>query len=200
MIDADGKITDTMPGTLDKNFFQPGIVAGRNILFTCKNDIGEPTTPLIRKNCLRDNDLCRTANERGFYPLIDVSTWLQVLSRGNLIWLAEPLSMFRFHKQQASNWELVGSVFSICWANFLQVEWDKKFFLQTEDDFRKALARTIAGAKNRLSKAQALNYRDENILELEKVLSALTDALTNGYKLKLPPFKYFTTDRQKVFC
>lgn len=199
VIDADGNITDTMPGTLDKNVFQPGVVAGRNILFTGNNDIGEPTTALIRKNCLRDNDLCRTPDEKGFYPLIDVSTWLQVLSQGNLIWLAEPLSMFRFHQQQASNWEQVGSVFSICWANFLQVEWDKKFFLKTEDDFRKALTRTIAGAKTRLSHAQELNYRDENILELEKVLSALTDALTNC-KLKLPPFKYFTTDRQKVFC
>ena len=200
VIDADGNITDTMPGTLDKNFFQPGVVAGRNILFTGNNEIGEPTTPLIRKSCLRDNDLCRTADEKGFYPLIDVSTWLQVLSRGNLIWLAEPLSMFRFHAGQASNWEKVGSVFSICWANFLQVEWTNKFFLRTEDEFRAALLKSIAGTTVRLLKAQELNYRDENIIELEKVLSALAAALTNGYKLKLPPLKFFTSDDKKVFC
>ena len=200
VIDADGKVTDTMPGTLDKNFFQPGEVAGRNILFEGKNDIGEPTTPLIRKSCLRDGDLCRTADERGFFPLIDVSTWLQVLSRGNLIWLAEPLSAFRFHEQQASNWEQVGSVFSICWAHFLQTEWSKKFFLRTDDDFRRALLRTIAGTTVRLLKAQELNYRDENIIELEKVLAALAAALTNGYKLDLPPLKYFTRDDKKVFC
>lgn len=200
VIDADGNITDTMPGTLDKNFFQPGVVAGRNILFTGNNDIGEPTTPLIRKNCLRDNDLCRTAKEKGFYPLIDVSTWLQVLSRGNLIWMAEPLSMFRFHAGQASNWEKVGSIFSISWAKLLKVEWDKKFFLKTEDDFRKALTKQIGCATHRLLKAQDLDYRDKNIIELEKTLSALAAALTNGYKLKLPPLKYFTTDKHKVFC
>ncbi len=199
VIDADGNITDTMPGTLDKNVFQPGEVAGRNLLFTCTNDIGEPTTALIRKSCLRDGDLCRTADERGFYPLIDVSTWLQVLSCGNLIWLAEPLSAFRFHAGQASNWESVGSVFSVCWAYLLEVEWRNKFFLHTEDDFRKALLKSIAGVTVRLLKAQELNYRDENIIELEKVLSALAAALTNGYKLKLPPAKFFTRDDKKFF-
>ncbi|MBR1806945.1 MAG: glycosyltransferase [Selenomonadaceae bacterium] len=199
VIDADGNVTDTMPGTLDRNIFQPGEIAGRNLLLTCQNDIGEPTTPLIRKNCLRDGDLCRTADERGFYPLIDVSTWLQVLSRGNLIWLAEPLSAFRFHEQQASNWERVGSVFSICWAHFLEIEWRNKFFLRTESDFRAALLKSIAGTTVRLLKAQELNYRDENIIELENVLSALAAALTNGYKLKLPPAKFFTSDKNNVF-
>ena len=200
VIDADGNITDTMPGTLSESIFQTGLNAGKNLLYEGKNDIGEPTTPLIRKNCLRDGDLCRTANERGFYPLIDVSTWLQVLSRGNVVWLAEPLSMFRYHAGQASNWEKVGSVFSICWANLLKIEWDKKFFIKTEDEFRRALINRIASTTGRLLKAQSLNYRDENVIELEKNLAAMAVALTNGYKLELPPFKYFTADEHKVFC
>ncbi|MBR4382279.1 MAG: hypothetical protein IKP64_01850, partial [Selenomonadaceae bacterium] len=65
---------------------------------------------------------------------------------------------------------------------------------------RRALLREIVVVKNRLAQAQKLNHHDENIIELEKIFSALTDALTNGYKLKLPPFKYFTADKQKVFC
>ena len=71
--------------------------------------------------------------------------------------------------------------------------------MRTEDDFRAALLKSIAGTTVRLLKAQELNYRDENIIELEKILSALAAALTNGYKLDLPPLKYFTRDDKKVF-
>lgn len=42
------------------------------LLFSANNYIGEPTTVLIRKKFLRDNDLNWNEDEKGFFSLVDV--------------------------------------------------------------------------------------------------------------------------------
>lgn len=208
VIDENGKIRNTFPDTSvhpewDEILFKTGKVkgelTGRAIFATGKNFIGEPTTVLIRKNCLRDNDLCRCDDEEGFFPLIDISTWLQLLSKGNLYWIAEPLSAFRYHKKQASNWGESNVIFAICWAKIYQTEWREKFFIKSSDELRQIIANWIGHSAGKLRESYELHLVGEGITTLEKTLEAMARALHNGYKIELPPRIYEKRDDIKNF-
>ncbi len=71
-IDAEGNVTGNNQHLAHHDVKVPGCEAGR-LLFLNTNYIGEPTTVLIRKKFLRDNDLCWHDDERGFFNLLDVS-------------------------------------------------------------------------------------------------------------------------------
>ncbi len=72
-IDADGKIFGTAQTPFKNSGKLSGEDAGAILLSNFENFIGEPTTVLIRKKFLRDNDLCWHDDERGFFNLLDVS-------------------------------------------------------------------------------------------------------------------------------
>ena len=97
-----------------------------------KNYVGEPTTPLIRKKCLRNNDWCWTEEEEGWFALIDISTWLQLLTQGDLCYIAsEPLSAFRRHEGQTTNLDVsMGPIFQVSWALLFKTAWEKKFIIK----------------------------------------------------------------------
>ena len=165
--------------------------AGRLMFHTGQNYIGEPTTGLIRKKFLRDNDLCWTDEEDGFYSLVDISTWCQLLTQGNMIWLNdEPLSAFRRHDNQATNWAGNGAIFEISWARIFKTAWDKHSFIRDEHELRFSLINWLNSASMRLINAYKANYYAEEIVTLEKTMSAVAESLHNGYKIVLPPRNY----------
>ena len=205
-IDKNGNVTGRMlmprPQILDKDVKLKGEDAGKMVFAIGKNYVGEPTTPLIKKKCLRDNDLCWTAEEGGFYPLLDLSTWLQLFTTGNLFYIAnEPLSAFRRHDEQASNWTDSGVAFETCWAKLIKTSWEKKAFHKTEKDIRNQVLNWIYSAINRLTQREAAGVYNENSVLLEKNITAMSQALYNGFQFNLPDrnFAACSADGNNIF-
>ncbi len=80
---------------------EDALVSGREMVRQClleqRNIIGEPTAVMFR----------REIGMRGFDPaykqLVDLEMWLHLLSRGDLLYLTEPLVAFRQHFAQQSH-------------------------------------------------------------------------------------------------
>ena len=194
VIDENGNVFQQRmpkPDALNKTMKVTGDEAGRMMFYTGKNYIGEPTTVLIRKKFLRDNDLCWTDQEEGFYSLIDISTWCQLLTQGNMIWLNDmPLSAFRRHMKQATNWVGNGAVFEISWARIFKIAWEKKAFIHNERELRYSLINWLYSASLRLVNAFKENYDGVEIVTLEMTMEAIARALRNGFKIELPSRYY----------
>lgn len=188
-IDADGKVIGNTKKLFGKNMKLTGDEAGRYI-FLLDNYIGEPTTVLIRKKFLRDNDLCWHEDERGFFSLVDVSTWLHLLTQGNLIRLIECLSGFRQHAKQATYWSSTYALTPVSWIKLFKAAWDKKIFVTTEQEFRVAAMRLLPTCTNRLKEFYEKDVHTKEVASLEKAFFALVDSLRNGYKIELPPTEY----------
>ena len=68
------------------------------MLVDCCNYIGEPTTPLFKKKNLTES--FGTLNKRKYNCCVDMASWINLLSKGNMIYIKEPLSSFRIHSGQ----------------------------------------------------------------------------------------------------
>lgn len=197
-IDADGEFIGEIATPFKSTGKLSGEEAGRLLLSNFENFIGEPTTVLIRKKFLRDNDLCWHADERGFFNLLDMSTWLQLLTQGNLLFIYEPLSLQRFHEGIASGWSYTPPLVAIQWVKLLKSAWDRKIFLHTEDDLRRSILGwfefpALRGLKLPLAK----NYRGKEVATLERYFVMMSQALSNGGKLELLPVEYSEQDSVK---
>ena len=161
-------------------------VVGSNV-FTPDNYIGGLTNILIKKKFLRGNDLCYFDNETGFYPLADVSTWLQLLRKGNMFYIDEPLSAIRYHSAQAMYNNGMNAIIAMCWSKLIKYFWDSKNFLTTEDDMRKAFFNWIDIAAIMLAESNSQNYHGHEVTALEDLNIAMAEALHNKGELHLPP-------------
>ena len=141
LIDKDGK---EMP---DQSFNAPvvstdtlisGKVIGRNILENMLNFIGEPTTVLIKKKYLHDGDLGWTGKE-GKALISDFPTWLNLCAQGDVIYLREAGSMFRFHGGNGQN--TLDSLYSglVCWSMMISHAWETNTFLETPQSLNTAI-------------------------------------------------------------
>ena len=101
-IDENG---DSIPDTIhnQRKFQQTteldGKEAGSSIIAEF-NWIGEPTTPLFRKRDLTQS--FGVFSSRLYRSGVDIAAWLHLLSKGNLIYIPEPLSQLRLHTQNIS--------------------------------------------------------------------------------------------------
>ena len=193
LIDADGKITGNTQNVFGQDVKIPGDEAGKMIFLWC-NYIGEPTTVLIRKKFLRDNDLCWNEDEEGFFSLIDVSTWCQLLTQGNMIRLIETLSAFRHHEEQSSKWDFTRTLWTLSYVKLFKTAMDKKVFFHNDQELRATIMYLIESSIRTLRGADSKNYHGKEVESLEKTLIALAQSLTNGYKLELPPVEYSEQD------
>ena len=194
-VDAEGKFTGDNSHLL--NLKADAEIDGQDagkLLFIIDDYIGMPSNVLMKKSCLRNNDLCWHEDEKGFFSLIDVSTWCQLLSKGNLYWCVEYLSDARIHDGEAGSWEYTPFLTSINYAKLLKSAWDRKIFLKTETDVRRALYYWLQLAASRLRFAVENNLSANEVKSLEKTFIAMTKALENGYKIELPPVEYSKQD------
>lgn len=67
------------------------------MLMNMNNFIGEPTTPIFNKKDIKE---AFSFKNRTYAMTADMITWIQLLSKGNLIYIIEPLSKFRQHPNQ----------------------------------------------------------------------------------------------------
>lgn len=103
IIDENGNNLAPIPSSVrlfDKATTVEGKTFIRFMLKNMLNVIGEPTTVLFRKKDVE--------NRFGFYSgkqyrcLTDLAMWLQLLSKGNAVYLPDTLSNFRIHSTQNS--------------------------------------------------------------------------------------------------
>ena len=152
IIDADGNVTGSTQNFAAQNLKLTGDEAAR-YLFAIDNYIGEPTTVLIRKKFLRDNDLCWNEDETGFFSLVDVSTWCQLLTQGNLFRCVEKLSALRSYDGQSGCLIYTGALFSINYVKLFKTALDRKVFFHTDEQIRAAMIFLFQYCLRNLNKA-----------------------------------------------
>jgi len=91
ILDEHSRVTEV------RDYFQPGIMDGRQTIIRCleqANLIGEPSVVMFR----------RAQATRGFDAqlpqLLDLDLWFHLLEQGQFVYLAEPLCAFRHHARQ----------------------------------------------------------------------------------------------------
>lgn len=135
-IDENGNILpdyDTTIPITDKDAIYSGVIAGRGIIANMWNYIGEPTTVLIKKSCMKNGTLGARANNDKYW-VSDFPTWLQCLEHGDLYYVVTPLSQFRVHSEQVQcNMDFCGR--ALCkWAiEYLYEINNLKFIKQASD-------------------------------------------------------------------
>lgn len=195
-VDENGKILGSTKKLFGHDVKISGDEAAR-LLFLWDDYIGEPTTVLIRKKFLRDNDLCWNADETGAFSLIDVSTWIQLLTKGDLYWLSENLSGFRMHAEQSGKLTFVKVLLAVSYTKLLKDVIDRKLFFKDEKDLQQAIFFILDYDLRALREAFAADYHDKPVETLEKYFAATAQALLNGYKLELPPRGYSEEELEK---
>lgn len=111
-----------------------GLDLGNHMLSRCLNVIGEPTTVLFRKK-----DLIHPFgmfNQRQYSLLNDVASWLNLLSKGKAVYIADGLSSLRKHPYQ-NNQELTRTSMTE-WLDIM-IAAREQGYLHSNDLFRRAL-------------------------------------------------------------
>ena len=186
IIDSKSKIIGIARTFFDSDIKTEGDKVGNYLFMDDDNAIGEPTTVLIRKKFLRNNDICWRDDEVGFISLIDISTWLHLLSKGKFFGLYETLSATRKHNGQLTNKLQTRLSFAIDWAKNIDYAWNNKYYLKTQKDIRAAIINWISNhAVTALKVAFLQNYNGDRLEVVEKLLIIMSEALNNGYKIDL---------------
>ena len=186
IIDYEGKILGTARTFFNSDIKTEGSKVGNYLFMDDDNAVGEPTTVLISKKFLRNNDICWRDDESGFISLVDISTWLQLLTKGKFFGLYEPLSAMRKHDEQLTNKLNTRLSFAIDWAKNIDYAWNNKYYLKTQKDIRAAIINWISNhAVTALKLSFIQNYTGKRLHLLEKILNAMCNALSNGYKIDI---------------
>ena len=101
LIDEEGNYLPD--GEINKKLYDSDVIVsgkevGNQILMDTYNYIGEPTTALFRKDALKEP--FGTLANRRYICSVDLASWMELLSKGKMVYLSEPLSCFRLHPTQ----------------------------------------------------------------------------------------------------
>ncbi|WP_236886760.1 glycosyltransferase [Clostridium beijerinckii] len=119
------------------DIFLTGEEAGRKLLFSLINYIGEPTTAMFRRSAV-NFDICNY-DKHEINHLVDVSLWLKLLEQGNMIYIAEPLSKFRIHASQNSNDKTLAFWASLDFFNIIISSYENKVFIKDRKELLECL-------------------------------------------------------------
>ena len=145
-INDNGDIIEQHPSMkklYDEDTLLNGKDFGNRMLMAGQNIIGEPTIVLFRKSLLTEP--FGTLNSRKYGCSVDMASWIHLLSKGDAMYITEPLSSFRVHSgQQVRHKFLEGC------EDFSQlVLTSKKYgFLQDPKHYKKGLIRAYGWYKN----------------------------------------------------
>ncbi len=139
-----GKDGELLPDSFNvppvpQSTLMPGVQAADFMLKNIFNFIGEPTTPMFRKQDIQD---IFEFEGREYKVCSDMATWLKLLAIGNLVYITDPLSSFRLHEDQGQKQQKNEVIGTIELAH--QVLNARKFgFLKNKSDYSEALQRCI---------------------------------------------------------
>lgn len=120
--------------------YMEGRALGDFVLVHSTNFIGEPTTVMFRKRDveIQDNNMF-VLNGNEYICLADLSLWLRLLSKGEAIYIAEPMSLFRIHPNQQQN--KADTAYKCVTERFFLVQDARTLgFLQSPELYRRAMS------------------------------------------------------------
>ena len=189
-IDANGKIIGQMEPLHPKTEKLQGEEVGKHLLMYTANRIGEPSTVLLCKKFLADEEKQHWRKRPNMRDkpnaLGDYSQWLYLLEQGNIFWIDEFLSARRVHEGQDS--QQIGTWVEI-YVNFAEEVnefWRRKKFLTTDAELRHTIIVWLTKAAGALQSAFFKGYEGRETRMIEKVIPAMVNALQNGGNIKLP--------------
>ncbi len=149
----------------------PGRVAARDILFKMSNDIGAPTSVMMKKEDLSDGF------DRNYFFLADMDRWCRLLLKGDYYFLKEPLATLSLSDKTGTSVHFKTLLFLADflrfrdrWANFMEEEgFSRQEWHQIIDDRiisyvdyvmleHKLTAEEVAEAARKLPAVTGLDY------------------------------------------
>ena len=115
-----------------------GEEAGRILLFSLNNYIGEPTTAMFRRSAV--NFTLNSYDKYEMHCLVDAALWLNLLRQGNMVYISEPLSKFRIHSSQNSNDGTLAFWFPIEYFKLIISSYENNVFIQNRKELLESLA------------------------------------------------------------
>lgn len=155
-----------------------GKKAAKNI-FIYGNYIGEPTTVLFKKNLIDGIGLLES---RQYYALIDIASWLKLLSKGSLVYLPETLSYYRIHETQNSKKHEIVARIDIDSVFMMNYAYNAKFISKAEymgfaNNWKNKIKKIVTTTKeNEMYEAYS-----KDILEINNIFSKILNE-TEGMK------------------
>lgn len=141
-IDGQGnKIEDIVELECKETSSFDGRKIGKEIFLNLANFIGEPTTVLIKRNLLEHHYW--NADCRGYKAISDVVMWLELLSKGRMVYIAEALSSFRMHEQQEQAGINVILLSRIEWFELAKEAYEIGYFIENIEEYKSALLSII---------------------------------------------------------
>ena len=140
LIDAEGNLLpDRSFNTpiLNDNSVISGSSAGIQLLTSNVNWIGEPTTVLFKREYADGYFRGWSGDEK--YVIMDYPLWLRLLEKGDMVYIARPLSFFRIHGENDSFDDITLIRGAASMAITIQHAWNNRAFLNTEDTIRDAI-------------------------------------------------------------
>ena len=188
LIDADGKklpdLNVTCPIAAEITKFS-GEMIGTEILVNLMNFVGEPTTALLKKSFLLNGHDLGFSGKEGKYLTSDFTTWLRLLSQGNMMYFPQPLSKFRWHdgNEQLHPKSRIRGI--ICWALTIRTAIESNMYLCDLTTRRKAIVGWMNMASSFLHAVTTVSevWDDAEFHDLLCVFAGMSDALRNDCRI-----------------
>ncbi|WP_088833320.1 glycosyltransferase [Paenibacillus tyrfis] len=183
LIDAEGNNLPDWPATkrlFDKDTIVDGIEFGEYMLTGHLNYIGEPTTPIFRRSLLTEPFGCLCGRVYGCN--VDMATWIQLLSKGKIVYLSDTLSYFRIHENQQLQTPIKLLEGTVDYAHIILNSIDYDYF-RDESLYVKAIRNCISYLDKALGSVQRLasneDYFEEMVHYKGMLISKLNDLGAN---------------------
>lgn len=151
-----------------------GEVAGNQIVKNCTNWIGEPTTVLFKKEYTDGIFRGWTGDEK--YLILDYPLWLRLLERGDMVYIAKPLSYFRQHEDNGFKEFYTSNILGpLSLATMIQNSWNRKKFLTSTEDLRKAIFTWCRTTIYNIQNCYEQNYSESDFDDLLHVYNVMTN-------------------------
>jgi glycosyltransferase involved in cell wall biosynthesis len=111
--------------------------AGRKLLFSTFNYIGELTTAIFKRNAVSSDIFNYGKHE--IHCLFDISLWLKLLRNGNMLYISEPLSNFRIHDAQNTYDDSLTVWSAIDFFNMIISSYENKIFIKDKKELIECL-------------------------------------------------------------
>ncbi|KEK24133.1 glycosyltransferase [Bacillus gaemokensis] len=178
LIDENGELLP--PSTLNPKMATEttlfdGKELGNYMLKNLKNVVGEPTTVLFNRKVFYGK--FGYFKEKAYSAINDIATWIDMLKKGNAVYIEEPLSYFRQHRgqnQKQTNFILMTIEE---WINLIDGARECGF-LSSEKDYKESLSYCLENAgyilKETARQGELSYIKNENIKrELYKLVTRL---------------------------
>ena len=156
--------------------------AGRKILFEQKNFIGETSTVLFSKKYMRAGNRFGWIND--IDPMVglpDVSMWLQLLSQGDMIYIAEPLNFFRLHAGQGQGQFDTIMACMISWGRKLTYAFQAGVFFDNETEYRQTLSLWLANLAEEIDRGIKQGQSSSRFDLIVEKITMMIDGMMKEY-------------------